>query len=104
MNPPHRLTTESIRELAASPGPWMTLVLENPAELKQTLQSARRQCAERGIDPEPLVESVADAVQSLNREAKQHGTTIVLRSPAVMLTGRAGSAVRPVISVGEEFN
>jgi hypothetical protein len=104
------LTQQTLRELAETAGPWITLVLagneagDTATELKEQLRKLRQELTQRGFDPEPLLAQIDDAGRNVRGETKSLGSIAILRSPSEMRLFRVSRSVGPIACVGDRVH
>jgi Bacterial archaeo-eukaryotic release factor family 3 len=95
--------TEQIGELAATPGPCITIALagndlgDTVIEQKDAINAVRKQLASRKVDSDELLAPLLAA------GAQARGGTVFLRAPGVMQIHRV-PAVAPLVRVGDRFD
>ena len=104
------LSLDRLRQLAETPGPCITIVLSGPgignsaAELKDALNKVRRELKSRGIDPEPLVKPIDQAVHAYRGDNQSRGSIGVLRAPSVLEVFGINLSIPAKVEVGDRFH
>jgi hypothetical protein len=111
METAEQVKTDWIRDLAAAAGPCITIVLAGneagdvATEMKDALQTVRRELVRRLADADALLAPILDAAREFRRsEAKNRGAVALLRSPSVMRIERIRGSARSVVRVDDRFD
>lgn len=99
-----------MRELMATPGPCITIVLagnetgDTAMELKAALNSLRAKLEHQKVNAESLLAPIADAAREFRGETKSKGNVAILQAPSLTRAFRVGRAVKAVARVAERFD
>ena len=110
MSTTEMLTQQTLRKLAETAGPWITLVLsaneggDIAVELKDTMKRLGNELTERGIDPDQVLAPIHDAGRDVRGETKSRGSIAILRSPSELRVFRVSGSLPPAARIGERVD